>query len=1375
MIVRKYGRRSRDLTRSYSGASSLSDVVSDSPSQEFSQDVYNFTLSSQDSARCNWSDPYGFNPSQEMTRLTILPSVKDVDSEELAGGLWKPKKVNVFDVDLETYGSSSSQESREFVIPSSGYGGEDGILEFSDKVFRKPKKVKKVNSDPYDVDSSLEIPQSKGDNKVFEFSDSEFCESGKFKNVNYDSYGLNSSQELSELGISLPRKCKGDGDPWKFDDVSRKPNKKRKNENVISQKKKNKNKMKIKELVSCDVGLTSTLMETQEFGEMMEHMDEVNFALDGLKKGQQVTVRRASLLSLLSFCGTAQQRRLLRIHGMAKTIIDVVLGLSFDDPPSNLAAAALFYILTSDGQDDNLLDSPNCIRFLLKLLKPLSSNVGNENKSSIGSKLLGMCKNTGLLQNSAKGSDSSVAAISHKVHEMLISCKEIKPRDDFDNGTEKPELNPKWISFLIMEKACLSAISIEDSTGAVRKTGGKFKEKLREYGGLDAVFAEARKSHFFMEEWLKQSRAPDSKDIESLVLLLKCLKIMENATFLSKDNQCHLLGMKGKYDDQQAPNTFTKLILSFIKILSGISLSRGFPGDSYDKKLSDTSNGSSQSGCSMEWTVSQNSFTGSQPNQFLIAGQPEPFKSCLEPTQVSSDPLLLMMRVESSKAGSCSGSFGNSKTVPSMRCCDAEMEFGNGKTLLMDTTVGAMDDSEDPFAFDEGDFEPSKWDLLSGRLIKPHSRESRATMRSLKNGSRTLLVLSQQESSNTENHHNQWASCSSKADEEQSILLADCLLTAVKVLMNLTNDNPEGCRQIGNSGGLEILSSLIADHFSSFTLSSSLSDGLRDSSLSPRSSPKIDLQSNPSLSDQELDFLVAILGLLVNLVEKDSCNRARLAAARVSLRHLEGDGEDRRDVISLLCSIFLANQGDGEAAGEGKCLSLEDEDSILQGEKEAEKMIVEAYAALLLAFLSKESNGTRDSIAKCLPKRNLAILVPVLERFVHPKEQESFSRGNTTGNSRKFFSLPSSTKLTSSVLNSVKEKSSDGKLRAHSPFMHKDSNFVILKRKNAALYHPRRRKRHRRVLKVPSSDVKAMQFDDRVMRFFNTDSYCEFQFFMTWISSIEAFGDRELLAIQSLFKAHPSGCLIIVSSSMDSRNGMLMLKPFSDRGFKVTAISPDFNFLFNNTAAQSWHNRLIRGNVRTGGVPLGQNLSNLLRLGLLYRFGGIYLDTDIIVLKSFRELRNAIGAQTMDPGTGQWSRLNNAVMIFDKGHPLLYKFIEEFALTFNGNKWGHNGPYLVSRVVSRLGGRLEYNITVLPPMAFYPVDWSRISSLFYGPRDASHSRWLLGKLRQIYSQSFAVHLWNKQSKRFKVEEGSIIQHMMSSSCVLCNSSSSTVL
>lgn len=36
---------------------------------------------------------------------------------------------------------------------------------------------------------------------------------------------------------------------------------------------------------------------------------------------------------------------------MARTIIDAVLGFSFDDSASNLAAATLFYILTSDVSD----------------------------------------------------------------------------------------------------------------------------------------------------------------------------------------------------------------------------------------------------------------------------------------------------------------------------------------------------------------------------------------------------------------------------------------------------------------------------------------------------------------------------------------------------------------------------------------------------------------------------------------------------------------------------------------------------------------------------------------------------------------------------------------------------------------------------------------------------------------------------------------------------------------------------------------------------------------------------------------------------------------------------------------------------------------
>ncbi|ERM95226.1 lactosylceramide 4-alpha-galactosyltransferase [Amborella trichopoda] len=313
-------------------------------------------------------------------------------------------------------------------------------------------------------------------------------------------------------------------------------------------------------------------------------------------------------------------------------------------------------------------------------------------------------------------------------------------------------------------------------------------------------------------------------------------------------------------------------------------------------------------------------------------------------------------------------------------------------------------------------------------------------------------------------------------------------------------------------------------------------------------------------------------------------------------------------------------------------------------------------------------------------------------------------------------------------------------------------------------------KENRSRFRILKSGPLTKQFSARAKGFFSSNS-CKLRFFMTWISSLESFGFREFFTVESVFKSHPSACVLILSKAMDSRKGNIVLRPLLTKGYRVMAIAPDFEYLFRKTDAEAWFNQLGRGNVDPGEVSLGQNLSNLLRLAVLYKFGGVYIDSDVIVMKSFAGLRNAIGAQTVDLETGKWSRLNNAVMAFDKSHPLLYKFIEEFALTFDGNKWGHNGPYLVSRVVERP----DFNFTVLPPMAFYPVNWSKIPSFFRRPSNGKELKWVLAKLGHIRRVSYAVHLWNRHSKRLRVEDGSIISHLMSDCCILCNVSGSSYL
>ncbi|KAL6141722.1 hypothetical protein ACLB2K_060010 [Fragaria x ananassa] len=291
---------------------------------------------------------------------------------------------------------------------------------------------------------------------------------------------------------------------------------------------------------------------------------------------------------------------------------------------------------------------------------------------------------------------------------------------------------------------------------------------------------------------------------------------------------------------------------------------------------------------------------------------------------------------------------------------------------------------------------------------------------------------------------------------------------------------------------------------------------------------------------------------------------------------------------------------------------------------------------------------------------------------------------------------------------------------------------------------PRRFRKHKRKLKAIHIETTKLplfrsQFPTRMRKFFSgnsSGSSCKTRFFMTWIS-LKTLGNRELLAVESVFKSHPNSCLVIISKSLDSNKGLL--KPFTDMGFRIMAIAPDYDYLFHNTPAEAWFLGLMKGNVRSGGVSIVQNLSNVLRLAMLYKFGGIYLDIDVIVLKRLSKMKNVIGAQTIDLQTGNWSRLNNAVLVFDKNHPLLFMFIQEFALTFDSNKWGHNGPYLVSRGVSRISRTPNhgFDFTVVTPSAFYLVNWSRIRSIFRGLKDAVHSKWLLTKLQHIRSHNFA--------------------------------------
>ncbi|KAJ7285506.1 hypothetical protein O6H91_Y329900 [Diphasiastrum complanatum] len=663
---------------------------------------------------------------------------------------------------------------------------------------------------------------------------------------------------------------------------------------------------------------TSTLMEAQESGEMMEHFDEANFAMDGLKPGQPLRVQRASMSSILSLCGSLQQRRLLRSHGLARPLLDAVVTLPVHDPSLALAAAAVLFFLAMDGQDEELLGSAICIRFLLKLLSSEYQAHVAENTSTFGMKLASLSsKLTRQKVNaSSTGLDQGGTSVIAKVKALFASLKERSTGEGMQDAEQEQfsgdELSSKWLALLTLEKACLSTVVLEDTAGTVKKAGGQFKETLRELGGLNAISDLAADCLLNLKELLENGDSkPDSRlaalqkceQSGGVSMLLRCLRVMENVTFLSEDNQKHLLDLKLVKGRTQSPNSFIALVLSAIKVcyelMHTFKKGRDVPG----------SIGGQRQTLYIACEEKEPSTVPEQTRLQAKIAQDDMSKDSKACQVVSYKSGELNLQVSSSRSfPSTSG-----KHEPAVKVSMQQNKHLGSKSNRSRKNSEDMDfeDSQDPFAFDEDlDFGAKKQNKRTGKRRKPEKFISTKIVREppgekfMKGLSRELRGAETRSQSNGAVVGQEPTDFLDDTERSQYAPFAECLLSAVKVLMNLTNNNPDGCRQVAACGGLDTMATLVLGYCDKQKKSSELQ--------------KENVSAERVCFEEDLDLLVAVLGVLVNLIEKDDHIRARLASlnipASTSPTSKNSQGPYRRDMISLLCLLFLSKQGAGEAA-----------------------------------------------------------------------------------------------------------------------------------------------------------------------------------------------------------------------------------------------------------------------------------------------------------------------------------------------------------------------------------------------------------------------------------------------------------------------------
>jgi len=143
--------------------------------------------------------------------------------------------------------------------------------------------------------------------------------------------------------------------------------------------------------------------------------------------------------------------------------------------------------------------------------------------------------------------------------------------------------------------------------------------------------------------------------------------------------------------------------------------------------------------------------------------------------------------------------------------------------------------------------------------------------------------------------------------------------------------------------------------------------------------------------------------------------------------------------------------------------------------------------------------------------------------------------------------------------------------------------------------------------------------------------------------------------------------------------------------------------------------------------------ADIVRLLALYNIGGVYLDIDTLVFKSFDDLlsdrRLTVGIERL-PGEPGACGLCNAAMVSPKGHGGVRAWLESYKY-FRGDAqfyWAEHSVKLSMRLFRR-----RTDVAVLDSHSFFEINWDE-ANLFFDPGKAATVR---ARVAGAYSQ----HLW----------------------------------
>ncbi|XP_047505131.1 lactosylceramide 4-alpha-galactosyltransferase-like [Pieris napi] len=247
---------------------------------------------------------------------------------------------------------------------------------------------------------------------------------------------------------------------------------------------------------------------------------------------------------------------------------------------------------------------------------------------------------------------------------------------------------------------------------------------------------------------------------------------------------------------------------------------------------------------------------------------------------------------------------------------------------------------------------------------------------------------------------------------------------------------------------------------------------------------------------------------------------------------------------------------------------------------------------------------------------------------------------------------------------------------------------------------------------------------------------------------------RQMCAIESAAISHPERNIYVFFSGPVSKSALLGKMSIMYRFSNVMLARVHIDEYSANTPIQFF---IENGTLKNTSWAI-ENTSNVLRFLSLYKWGGVYLDTDVVVVKSFDLLgENWIAKEDV-------FTINSAAISLDNytlGRNVASDFLDEIVKHYKSDNWAHNGPGVVTRVLTRYCGTDDLTkmtnskcqgFTVLEPKYLYPIHYNDRMQYF------QHGN------PENYPDAYLHHIWNRLTHHLKVPKHSLYSKLAQRYC-----------